>query len=57
MVSVAVNKILLECLMQSLKFGQILKKNKEMGRACSKVVLIIVIGNSRDSVKLGNLSR
>ena len=28
-----------------------------MGRVCSKVVLCLIIWNSRDSVKLGNLSR
>ena len=26
----------------------------DMGKICSKVVLFFIIGNSRDSVKLGN---
>ena len=26
---------------------------RDMGKTCSKVVLIIIIGNSRNSVKLG----
>ena len=30
---------------------------KEIGRVCSKVVLFLIKENSRDSFKLGNLSR
>ena len=37
--------------------GSYLETFKDMGRICSKVVLFLIIGNSRDSVKLGNLSK
>ena len=30
---------------------------KDMGKVCSKVVLFFIIGNPRDSVKLGNCSK
>ena len=30
---------------------------QEMGRACLNVVLVLIIGNSRDSIKLGNISK
>ena len=30
---------------------------KDMGKICSKVILFLIIENSRDSVRLGNLSK
>ena len=36
------------------KVGSNFEMFKDMGRTCSKVVLFFIIGNSRDSVKLGN---
>ena len=30
---------------------------REMGKVCSEVVLFLIMRNSRDSVKLGNLSK
>ena len=41
--------------MQSV--GSNLETFKDMGRICSKVVLFLVIGNSRDSAKFGNSSK
>ena len=34
-----------------------LKMFKETGRVCLDVVLFLIIGNSRDSIKLGNISK
>ena len=39
------------------KVGSNLEILKEMGKVCSKIVLFLIIRNSRDSVKLGKLSK
>ena len=40
------------------KVGSNLEMFRDMGKTlCSKVVLFFIIGNSRDSVKLENLSK
>ena len=39
------------------KVGSNLETFKDMDKVCSKVVLFLMIGNSRDSVKLGSLSK
>ena len=55
-VSVAVNKFLTLFDVAS-KVESSLEIFREMGRVCSKVVLFLINRNSRDLVKLGNLSR
>ena len=56
MISVAINKCF-RFLDAVSKVGSNLEIFKDMGKVCSKAVLFLMIGNSRDSVKWGNLTR
>ena len=55
-ISVAVNTFF-RLLDAVSKVGSNLETFKDMAKVCSKVVLCLMIGNSRDSVKLGNLCK